>query len=76
MRKTLGAFVLIFALSGSALAGDMSNPSNPQPPPPPSGMTAEEPAADGVIQIGATDDFTEKLLTVLESALESVLALR
>ena len=74
MRKTLRASVLIFALCGTAFAGDISNPSNPQPPPP-SGMTAEEPATDGEMQTGEMDGFTETLLSVLQTALESVLAL-
>lgn len=75
MRKTLYASVLMLALCGSALAGDISNPSAPQPPPPPSNMTAVEPATDGVTQTGEVDGFTETLLSVLESALVSVLAL-
>ena len=73
MRKTLCASVLMLALCGSALAGDISNPSAPQPPP--SNMTAEETAADGVIQTGTADGFTETFLSVLETTLESVLAL-
>jgi hypothetical protein len=73
MRKTLCASVLMLALCGSAFAGDMSTPSAPQPPPP--NMTAEDPATDGVMQTGTADGFTETLLSVLESALESVLAL-
>ena len=75
MRKTLRASVLIFALCGTAFAGDISNPSAPQPPPPPSGMTAEEPTTDGEMQTGETDGFTETLLSVLQTTLESVLAL-
>ena len=75
MRKTLCASVLMLALCGSAFAGDMSNPSAPQPPPPPSNMTTEEPATDGVMQTGTADGFTETLLSVLETALQSVLAL-
>jgi hypothetical protein len=75
MRKSLRASVLIFALCGSAFAGDMSNPSAPQPPPP-SGITAEEEATDDGVQTGATDSFTEILLSALESTLETVLALR
>jgi hypothetical protein len=75
MRKTLCASVLMLALCGSAFAGDMSTPSAPQPPPPPSSMTAEETATDSLIQTGTADGFTETLLSVLESALESVLAL-
>lgn len=74
MRKTLRASVLIFALSGSTFAGDMSTPSTPQPPPP-SGLTAEERLTDCAIQTGATDSFTKILLSTLESALVSVLAL-
>ena len=75
MRKTLCASVLMLALCGSAFAGDMSNPSAPQPPPPPQTMTTEETATDGVMQTGTADGFTEMLLSVLETALESVLAL-
>ncbi|HEX8503282.1 MAG TPA: hypothetical protein VF659_22050 [Pyrinomonadaceae bacterium] len=74
MRKTLCASVLMLALCGSAFAGDMSNPSAPQPPPP-SNMTTEETATDAVMQTGTADGFTETLLSVLETALESVLAL-
>ena len=74
MRKTLCASVLMLTLCGSAFAGDMSTPSAPQPPPP-SNMTAEEPATDGMTQTGEADGFTETLLSVLETALESVLAL-
>lgn len=74
MRKTLCASVLLLALCGSAYAGDISNPSTPQPPPP-SNMTAEETAMDGVMQTGTANGFTEMLLSVLETALESVLAL-
>ena len=74
MRKTLCASVLMLALCGSAVAGDMSTPSAPQPPPP-SNMTAEETVTDGGIQTGTADGFTETLLSVLETALESVLAL-
>jgi hypothetical protein len=54
--------------------GDMSNPSAPQPPP--SSITTEEHATDGVMQTGIADSFSETLLSVLETALESVLALR
>lgn len=75
MRKTLRASILIFALCGSAIAGDMSNPSAPQPPPP-SGITVEEEATDGETQTGTTDGFTEILLSALESAFETVLTLR
>jgi hypothetical protein len=75
MRKTLYSFVLMLALCGSAFAGDMSTPSAPQPPPPPSSMTAEETATDGLIQTGTADGFTETLLSVLKTALASVLAL-
>jgi hypothetical protein len=39
-------------------------------------MTAEETTTDDVIQTGTADGFTETLLSVLETALESVLALR
>jgi hypothetical protein len=74
MRKTLCASVLMLALCGSAFAGDMSTPSVPQPPPP-QNMTAEETTTDGVIQTGEADSFTETLLSVMETALESVLAL-
>jgi len=74
MRKTLCASVLMLALCGSAFAGDMSNPSAPQQPPPQT-MTTEETATDGVMQTGTADGFTETLLSVLETALESVLAL-
>lgn len=74
MRKTLCASILLLVLSGSAFAGDISNPSAPQPPPP-SNMTAEEPTTDDVLQTGTADGFTETLLSVLETALESVLAL-
>jgi hypothetical protein len=63
----------MLALCGSAFAGDMSNPSAPQPPP--QNMTVEETATDGVIQTGTADSFTETLLSVLKTALESVLAL-
>lgn len=73
MRKTLCASALMLALYGSAFAGDMSTPSTPQPPP--SNMTTEEPATDGVMQTGTADGFTETLLSVLETALASVLAL-
>jgi hypothetical protein len=75
MRKTLCASVLLLALCGSAFAGDMSTPSAPQPPPPPQNMTVEKTTADDVIQTGEADGFTETLLSVLETALESVLAL-
>jgi hypothetical protein len=74
MRKTLRASVLMLALCGSAFAGDISNPSAPQPPPP-SNMTAEEPATAGMAQTEEADGFTETLLSVLETALVSVLAL-
>ena len=76
MRKTICASVLLLALCGSAFAGDISNPSAPQPPPPPTqNMTAEETATDDVLQNGTADGFTETLLSVLETAFESVLAL-
>jgi hypothetical protein len=71
MRKTLRASVLIFVLCGSAFAGDMSNPSVPQPPPQPS-MTAEEQATDSEILTGTAESFTETLLSVLESVLTLV----
>jgi hypothetical protein len=74
MRKTLCASVLLLALCGSAFAGDISNPSAPQPPPPQT-VTTEETATDGVMQTGTADGFTETLLSVLGTALESVLAL-
>jgi hypothetical protein len=74
MRKTLRASVLVLSICGSAFAGDISNPSTPQPPPP-SGLTAEVQLKGGAKQTGATDSFAEILLSTLESALESVLAL-
>jgi hypothetical protein len=74
MRKTIRASVLVLSICGSAFAGDMSTPSTPQPPPP-SGITTEEQLKDGAVPPGAIDSFTEILLSTLESALESVLAL-
>jgi hypothetical protein len=73
MRKTLRASVLMLALCAPAFAGDIPMPPAPQPPP--SNMTAGEPATDDVMQTGTADEFTETLLTVLETALQSVLAL-
>ena len=75
MRKTLRASVLMLALCVPAFAGDIPMVPAPQPPPPSSGMTAEETATDGVVRTGTADGFTETLLSVLETALESVLAL-
>ena len=73
MRKTLRASVLMLALCVPAFAGDI--PMVPAPQPPPSNVTAEEPATGGMTQTGEADGFTETLLSVLETALESVLAL-
>jgi hypothetical protein len=67
MRKTLRVSVLMLALCGSAFAGDISNPSAPQPPPP--SITAEERAADDEMQTGAADSLIETLLSVFESVL-------
>lgn len=74
MRKTLCASVLVLTLCASAFAGDIPMPPAPQPPPS-SNMTAEEPATDGMTQPVEADGFTETLLSVLETALVSVLAL-
>ena len=73
MRKLLCAFALMLALCGSTFAGDMSNPTAPQPPP--QDTTVEETTTDGVTQTGEADSFTDTLLSVLETALGSVLAL-
>lgn len=73
MRKTLRASVLMLALCAPAFAGDIPMPPAPQPPP--SNMMAGEPATDGMTQPEEAGDFTETLLSVLETALESVLAL-
>ena len=71
MRKTLCTAALLLAISGSALAGDMGNPTAPQPPPPDQ--------TGGVITTDAVtsdaDSVTETLLSVLETALGSFLAL-
>lgn len=76
MRKTLCASILVLAFCGSALAGDISNPSTPQPPPPPPpSTTTGRLATDGLIQTEAKDGFTKTLWSVLETALESLLAL-
>lgn len=74
MQKTLRASVLMLALCAPAFAGDIPMPPAPQPPPP-SNMTAEELMTDGVTQTGEADGFTETLLSVLETALQSVFAL-
>jgi hypothetical protein len=64
----------MLVLCGTAFAGDISNPSAPQPPPRTS-VTAEEHATDGEMQNDAADSFTETLLSVLKGALGSVLTL-
>lgn len=73
MRKTLRASVLVLALCAPTFAGDI--PMVPAPQPPPSNMTAEEATTDSVLQTETADGFTETLLSVLETVLESVLAL-
>lgn len=73
MRKSFRASILMLALCAPAFAGDIPMPPAPQPPP--SNMTAEEPTIDDVTQTGEADGFTETLLSVLETALVSVLAL-
>jgi hypothetical protein len=73
MRKLLCASVLMLALCVPAFAGDISNPSTPQPPP--SSVTAKEHATDGEMQNGTANSFTEMLLSVLENALISALTL-
>ncbi|MDQ3805691.1 MAG: hypothetical protein M3416_17915 [Acidobacteriota bacterium] len=67
MRKTLSAAVLVLALCAPALAGDIPNPSAPQPPP--RSMTAEGLAADGEMPNGAADSLTETVLAVIKSVL-------
>jgi hypothetical protein len=66
MRKTLRAAALVMVLCGSAFAGDIPNPSAPQPP---TGiMSAEETTADGELpDNGTADGFTETLLTLIKS---------
>jgi hypothetical protein len=64
----------MLALCVPAFAGDIPMVPAPQPPPS-SNMTAEEPATDSMTQTGEADGFTETLLSVLETALASVLAL-
>lgn len=74
MRKTLRASVLMLALCVPAFAGDIPMVPAPQPPPP-SNMMAAELATDSMTQTEEADGFTETLLSVLETALVSVLAL-
>jgi hypothetical protein len=75
MRKTLRASVLVLALCAPAFAGDIPNPSSPQPPP--QNMTAEEQpsvtteaqATGGNTQDKAGDSLTETVLSLLEGML-------
>lgn len=75
MRKTFRASVLVLALCAPAFAGDILNPSNPQPPSQnavaeeqPS-VTVEGQATDGGTQNETADSLTETVLSLLESAL-------
>jgi hypothetical protein len=63
MRKTLRASVFVLALCVPAFAGDIPNPPVPQPPP---SMMAEE-VTDSDAQAEAADNFTETLLSALET---------
>ena len=74
MRKTLRASVLMLALCAPAFAGNIPMVPAPQPPPP-SNMTAAEPATDSMTRTEEAGGFTKTLLSVLETALVSVLAL-
>ena len=65
--------MLVLALCAPTFAGDI--PMVPAPQPPPSNMTAEEATTDDVIQTGTADGLAETLLSVLETALKSVLTL-
>ena len=87
MRKTLCASVILLALCGSALAGDINCPPiapgdvpNPPAPSQPSGTQtvegstgpgAQDAASDGIIHGDYADSLSEAVL----SALNSVLAL-
>ncbi|MDQ3819628.1 MAG: hypothetical protein M3362_18400 [Acidobacteriota bacterium] len=77
MRKTFRACVLVLVLCAPAFAGDILNPSKPQPPPPPQsaiteerpGTTAEEQATDGNTQDKTADRLTETVVRLLERVL-------
>lgn len=75
MRKTLRASVLVLALCAPVFAGDIPNPSSPQPPPQNSmaegqpSVTTEAQATDDSTQDKAADSLTEAVLSLLEGVL-------
>jgi hypothetical protein len=73
MRKTFCASVLVLALCGSALAGDITNPPSPadcgMSCPPPAGETPY-PTGSGPSSYGQTDNgLSEAALWVIDSVL-------
>jgi hypothetical protein len=58
MRKTLGVFVLMLVLCGSAFAGEIPNPPVPQPP-----------SEDGIIHGDNANSLAQAVLVVIVSVL-------
>ncbi len=70
MRKTLGVFLLVLLLTGSAFAGEIPNGS-PAPPPSQATNAVQEPTdaaqdtTGGEIPNGVTDTLTQTVLDLL-----------
>jgi hypothetical protein len=68
MRKTLGVFLLVLLLTGSAVAGEMPFGSPAPPPSQPSNAVQEptdEATTDGEMQNDAPDSLTRAVLDLL-----------
>jgi hypothetical protein len=70
MRKSLGICLLVLLLTGSAVAGEMPNPS-PAPPPATANAVQEptdatqEPTSSGIMPNGVADSLTQSVLDLL-----------
>jgi len=68
MGKTVRASALVLLLACSTYAGEIQNGVTGTPPPP-TNAVQEQQTADGDIQNGAPDSFTETVLSVIERVL-------
>lgn len=64
MRKTLGVFLLVLLVAGSASADGIMPNGSPQPPPPQS-ATAVQTTTDGEMHTDAAESLTQVALSVL-----------
>jgi hypothetical protein len=79
MRKTICASVLVLALCGSALGGDINNPPIVDPDNtrslPSAPQTSDEQTADGQLGTGETATAADAVAAAALSVLDSMLAL-